>query len=236
MTIGIVGGMGSWATVDFFRRIIAAFPAQKEWERPRVLIDNYCTMPSRVRAILYDEKKKELIEDLSASVQNLIRAGADRIVLACNTSHAFLADVQKNVPESRGLMIDLIRECALHTSGKGQNVFLIASEGTIAAGIYQNIFDEYGIPIENPTEDDQVQIRDFIEAVKQDQIDDAVLRKFVQFLDGGRCETVILGCTEIPVLHSMCVNRGYQSQKTVIDPLQCVIDRLVKERAESAPV
>ena len=236
MTIGIVGGMGSWATVDFFRRIIAAFPAQKEWERPRVLIDNYCTMPSRVRAILYDEKKEELIADLSASVQNLIRAGADRIVLACNTSHAFLADVQKNVPESRGLIIDLIRECALHTSGKGQNVFLIASEGTIAAGIYQNIFDEYGIPIENPTEDDQVQIRDFIEAVKQDQIDDAVLRKFVQFLDGGRCETVILGCTEIPVLHSMCVNRGYQSHKTVIDPLQCVIDRLVKERAESAPV
>ena len=54
-TIGIIGGMGSYATLDFFSRLLAAFPAEKEWDRPRILIDNRCTMPSRVRAILYGE-------------------------------------------------------------------------------------------------------------------------------------------------------------------------------------
>ena len=39
-TIGIVGGMGSYATLDFFRRILDAFPAEKEWDRPRIVIDN----------------------------------------------------------------------------------------------------------------------------------------------------------------------------------------------------
>ena len=56
-TIGILGGMGSYATVDLFRRLVDAFPAEKEWDRPRIIIDNNCTMPSRVRAILYNEKR-----------------------------------------------------------------------------------------------------------------------------------------------------------------------------------
>ena len=46
--IGILGGMGSYATLHFFEAILNAFPAEKEWDRPRVLIDNRCTMPSRV--------------------------------------------------------------------------------------------------------------------------------------------------------------------------------------------
>ena len=58
MVVGILGGMGSYATVDFFRRLIEAFPAEKEWDRPRVIIDNNCTMPSRVRAILYHENEE----------------------------------------------------------------------------------------------------------------------------------------------------------------------------------
>lgn len=56
--IGILGGMGSYATVEIFRRVIDAFPAEKEWDRPRILIDNNCIMPSRVRAILYEEREK----------------------------------------------------------------------------------------------------------------------------------------------------------------------------------
>ena len=74
-TIGIIGGMGSYATVDLFRRVIDAFPAEKEWERPRVLIDNRCTMPSRVRAILYGERKDELIAELCNSALYLCGGG-----------------------------------------------------------------------------------------------------------------------------------------------------------------
>ena len=110
--LGIVGGMGSYATLDFFRRIIDAFPVIKEWERPRVLIDNYCTMPSRVRAILYNERKEELICDLCESVKNLLRSGADKIIFACNTSHVFIPEVIERVPESANKIIHIIDACA----------------------------------------------------------------------------------------------------------------------------
>lgn len=110
--LGIVGGMGSYATVDFFRRVVDAFPAQKEWDRPRILIDNYCTMPSRVRAILYDERRSELVDDLCASVKGLMNAGAERLIFACNTSHVFIPEVVKRVPEAEGRIIHIIESCA----------------------------------------------------------------------------------------------------------------------------
>lgn len=112
LIIGIVGGMGSFATLDFFRRILCAFPAVKEWERPRVLIDNYCTMPSRVRAILYNERKQELICDLCESVKNLLRSGANKIIFACNTSHVFIPEVTARVPECANKIIHIIDSCA----------------------------------------------------------------------------------------------------------------------------
>ena len=54
--------MGSFATCDLFRRLIEAFPAEKEWDRPRIVIDNNCTMPSWVRAIIYKEERPKLVE------------------------------------------------------------------------------------------------------------------------------------------------------------------------------
>ena len=73
--IGIVGGMGSYATLNFFSRLLAYFPAEREWDRPRIIIDNYCTMPSRVRAIIYKEKYKEVYMALANSIKLLIDGG-----------------------------------------------------------------------------------------------------------------------------------------------------------------
>ena len=53
-------------------------------------------MPSRVRAILYNENREKLVSDLSSSVSHLLDAGCTHIILACNTSHVFLPDIIKN--------------------------------------------------------------------------------------------------------------------------------------------
>ena len=58
--IGVLGGMGTYATINLFTEYANVFKAVKEWDRPRIIIDNRCTMPSRVRAFLYNEKVDEL--------------------------------------------------------------------------------------------------------------------------------------------------------------------------------
>ena len=77
--IGILGGMGSFATLHFFEAVLKAFPAGKEWDRPRVIIDNRCTMPSRVLAVLEGVKYDLLVSGLTDSVRSLINAGATKI-------------------------------------------------------------------------------------------------------------------------------------------------------------
>ncbi len=224
--LGIVGGMGSYATVDFFRRVVDAFPAVKEWERPRILIDNYCTMPSRVRAILYNEGREELVEDLSSSVRGLLRAGAERIIFACNTSHVFIPEVVERVPKSRDKIIHIIESCAeeLRKLPDVGGIALLATEGTIETGIYDEIFRKYGMSLTSPGREDYGELRYFIEAVKQNMIDDEAMNRFCTFVNGFSEEGVILGCTELPVLYGECFRRGYEFSKRIHDPLQSAIN------------
>lgn len=84
--IGVLGGMGTYATINLFRQYAEVFPAEKEWERPRIVIDNRCTMPSRVRAFLYNENVEKLIDEMSDSMKHLVDSGCTKIILACNLS------------------------------------------------------------------------------------------------------------------------------------------------------
>ena len=229
MVIGVVGGMGSYATVDFFKRIIDSFPGEKEWDRPRVLIDNFCTMPSRVRAILYNEKRDELVSDLSSSVSHLLDAGATHIILACNTSHVFLPDIIKNTNIDESVFVHIIDECASSIyNADVKKVSLMASEGTIETGIYEEYCSKYGVEVNAPSDKQYALLREFIEAVKQNKYSDEILDKFELFID--ECEyDAILGCTELPILYAKCLDRGYKANKKVFDPLQSAIDVLLAE-------
>lgn len=42
LVIGVLGGMGTYATINLFKQYAEVFPAEKEWERPRIIIDNRC--------------------------------------------------------------------------------------------------------------------------------------------------------------------------------------------------
>ncbi len=227
--IGVLGGMGSFATLHFFEALLKAFPAAKEWDRPRILIDNRCTMPSRVLAILEGKQYEQLVEELSDSVRSLLRAGATRIVLACNTSHCFLDDIYRMVPEARGRIVSIIDACCREIAEAGEReVSLIASEGTIRSGVFMNGLTPYGIALRTPENEQFLMQRELIEAVKQDQITPDVICKFVELVSSFSNEALILGCTEFPVLYSM-VPPGEFDHLRIYDPLMSAIHVLQKE-------
>lgn len=229
MVIGVVGGMGSYATVDFFKRLVNAFPAEKEWDRPRIIIDNRCTMPSRVRAILYNERREELVENLSESVKMMVDSGVTHIVLACNTSHVFINDIYQHVPEAIDRIVNIIEECAKTIKLNNVNdVFLMASEGTIQSKVYDDTFRKYKINIKSPSEEEFENLRFFIEAVKQNKITSDVLDKFVKYIEDIESDSIILGCTELPIIYSLCKEK---INKKIFDPLESIIEFLqLKEK------
>lgn len=227
--IGIVGGMGSYATLHFFQEILQAFPAEKEWDRPRVLIDNRCTMPSRVRAVLEGYQREKLVDEMCDSVQSLLNAGATKIVLACNTSHCFLPDICARIPEAQKAVVNIIENCCRQIAEDGiRQINIIASEGTIQSKIFENELRKYGIGITVPQNEEYLLQRELIEAVKQNKITDDVIEKFIGLVKSSKNRAIILGCTEFPVLYTRCDPSVWQGMK-IYDPLLCVIQKLTEE-------
>ena len=229
--IGVLGGMGTYATIHLFQQYADVFQAEKEWERPRIIIDNRCTMPSRVRAFLYEENVQQLVDEMANSMANLVKAGCTRIILACNTSHLFLPKIYEQIPELESKVVHIIYNCVDEICKDDvKQVFLLGTEGTIDSGIYQNAFIEAGSAVEclAPKKEEYALLRECIEAVKQNKYTDHIKEIFLNLIN--RYDNCILGCTELPILYSM-----YQSEiqaKKVYDPLLMAVQKIKKEYDE----
>ena len=224
--IGVLGGMGTYATLHLFRQYASVFPAEKEWERPRIIIDNRCTMPSRVKAALYGENREQLIREMADSVRNLIQSGCSRIMLACNTAHLFLSDICSQVPEAEGKLVNIIEVCADALSEeKVREVFLLASEGTIDSGIWQKACLARRVLCEAPATEEYPLLRKCIEAVKRNRYTDDVRNAFAGFLQ--RNTTYVFGCTELPVLYEQY--KDVCTGTKVYDPVLITLTELRKE-------
>ena len=227
LIIGVLGGMGPYATVALYKRLVDAFPTEKDWQKPRILIDSYSTIPSRVRALLYGEKTEELMDCMTDSLRWLVAAGVNKIIVACNTAHAFLPEVIKRFPESERYILNIIEACAEECQTKGyRKVRLLASEGTVQAGIYERVFSNYQIAVDVPDIAELQNIRKLIEDVKQNRINKESLDLFKNLINKNMGEPVVLGCTELPVLYEECKERRIELLAGIVDPLQSVIDKL----------
>lgn len=224
--IGVLGGMGTYATINLFSQYATVFPAEKEWERPRILIDNRCTMPSRVRAFLYNENVDCLIEQMSESMINLYNSGCNRILLACNTSHLFLPQIYKKEPKLKEYVVNIIETCARKIKEDGiKTVYLLGSEGTIDSGVYQSLLKDVDVSCIVPNPDEYYKLRQCIEAVKQNKYSTKIKNIFCKLIN--RYDYCILGCTELPILYEK-YQRAVHCKK-VYDPVLLTLMRMKEE-------
>lgn len=224
--IGILGGMGTYATINLFEQYAEIFHANKEWERPRMIIDNRCTMPSRVQAFLYHQDEEKLVAQMTESIKFLVNGGCNHIVLACNTSHLFLPQIIKNYPEASNYVLNMIDTCTSKIKESGVNtVFLLASEGTIESSIYQRTLDKQQIECIVPKTSDYKDLRTCIEAVKQNRYTEDVDKLFVRM--ANQYDNCILGCTELPILYKR--NKKNITCSNVFDPVHIILEELKEE-------
>lgn len=227
--LGILGGMGSYATVYTFRRILERFIIRKEWDYPRIVIDNNPKLPSRVRAILYNEHKKEIVDGMCNGIRNLTKCGADIILIPCNTAHYFIGDIRKciTVPVEILDMITLaIKKCKERDYRK---IAVLASEGTIVANIYKKHMVDENLSIIYPKKNDFKNIRRIIEDVKQDKVSGETKEIFINQINTfDNIDCVVIGCTELSVMLSLLTD-GKKSmfKHPVLDVLEVSIDKVV---------
>lgn len=200
-TIGVVGGMGPWATLDFFEKVLRLTPARRDQEHLRLIIDNNPQIPDRGPAILGDGE--DPTPALVATARNVEAAGADLIVIPCNTAHYFFQAIQAAV---RVPVVHIMQEVAGAASRRFPRigrVGLLATRATVATGLYQDAFRPLGAEVVVPDERGQEVIDRLIYAIKAQGVDDALRSAGVAVgrgLNRAGAEATILGCTELPLV------------------------------------
>ncbi|MBR3560723.1 MAG: amino acid racemase [Oscillospiraceae bacterium] len=210
--IGIIGGMGPLATADLFRKITLHAAVASDQEHPRVVIDSNTDIPDRTEALLHGGKSP--VPEMVNSARRLERAGAEVLVMPCNTAHCFFDEVASSVRIPMLHMITLTCD-ALRARGV-KRAGLLATDGTVRTGIYQNAFDDNDIALLTPPPAAQAAVMDIIyggiKAGKLDY-DASAFRAACEGLLAAGAETLVLGCTELPPVFEL-----YHLDYSAVDP------------------
>ena len=199
--VGIIGGFGAYATLDFYGRLLDSFAVESERDYPNMIIDNVFSMPSRTRALLTGEGQTEIVETIANSMKKMLDYDVDCTVMICGTAHYFLPYVHEKLPEAKDKVINILEATGKHlTANNIDKVLILAAEGTLKQKLYSRTLARYNIACVEPEEQYWEEIRYFIECVKQNKYANELKDRFLRFLDGYDVDNVILGCTEFPVL------------------------------------
>jgi aspartate racemase len=199
--IGILGGMGPEATVDLFYKIIKATDAKKDQEHLRIIIDNNPKIPDRTAAIL--GKGETPLPLLQRTAQNLEKAGANFIVIPCNTAHYFIPAIENSIQIPVLNMIEETLKDIKEKSPYIKKIGLLATMGICKTGLYDQYFKKYNIAGISPGGKSIAKIMEAIYAVKADKlsrnIKESMLKIAGDLINNG-AEAIIAGCTEIPLI------------------------------------
>lgn len=156
-------------------------------------------------------------------MQNLVNGGCSKIILACNTSHLFLPSIYEKVPFLEDKVVDIIKNCVhIIKQNNIETIHLLGSEGTIESKVYQSLLNENGIKCTVPMNEEYGVLRECIEAVKQNKYTEDIGSKFCNLVNGH--ESVILGCTELPILYDK-YNENINCEN-IFDPLFLSLQQL----------
>jgi len=197
--VGIIGGMGPEATVEFYARLTARTPATCDQEHLHIIIDSQACTPDRTAAM--QSGSADVREAMLASAHRLAGAGAELLAMPCNSAHHWYSEVAAGIELP---FLNMITEVFAGIRHRGiSRVGLLATSGTASSGVYERWSEEIELLL--PDAEGQKTVHEAIYAVKGEagtrpgQARQSVLG-VVEDLRRRGAAGIILGCTEIPLV------------------------------------
>ena len=216
--IGILGGMGTQAGLDFCNKLAKLNKGKTDQKYPLFVLYNKSNIPGRPENLhRYNKVLKSLLNGCKFLEKNKCKF----IVIPCNTAHYWYNDLQK---KTRIPIISMPREVYLHalkTCRKNSKIGLLATEGTIKTGVYSKFFDKKFKLIHPIKSIQSKNINKAIKLVKMGKIKNAAkaIKPAVNFLIKMKCKKIILGCTELPIaIFAFKSFQKIKKSKTFLDP------------------
>ncbi len=220
--LGILGGMGPLASQLLYQRITEKTLAEKDQDHIDLVLLSHATMPDRTGAILSGQTR-EVRDLLLQDCRTLEVLGCKGIAIACNTAHYFVHQFEDQL---RIPVISMIREAAaeLAKARAGGPIAILATDGTIRTGLYQEALETKGVEYWVPDRNIQQDVMQLIYGcVKKGQLaDEDTLKRIDKGLRAAGCSGALLACTELSVIgHAQGLGDFY------LDPLEVLADRTI---------
>lgn len=194
--LGVIGGMGPQATLQFCQRVIDLTDAHSDQEHLPMLILNDTGMPDRTAALLSGEVepvRARLLQD----AQVLADWGATAIAITCNTAHAFLPAIAGALPLP---VVNMVSETAGALKALGANrVGILGTDGTLRLRLYHKALKEQGMEAVSPPPEAQKSVMRLIyEEIKRGERgrEETFRAAAGPLLELG-CDRIVLACTEL---------------------------------------
>ena len=233
--IGILGGMGTQAGLDFCNKLAILYRGKIDQEYPLFLLYNKSNIPGRPESIgeqtgnlsnrfINKKSKKKYLSVLKSLLNGckiLKKSKCKFIVIPCNTAHYWYDDLKKkiNLP-----IINMPQEVFIHTKKKckkNSSIGLLATEGTLKTGVYNKFFDKSYNLIYPNFKIQKNSVNKAIKLVKMGKVKSAnkVIKPAINYLIKKKCKKIILGCTELPIaIFAFKSFKTIKSSKTFLDP------------------
>lgn len=197
-TVGVIGGMGPAATCDLMEKIVALTKAASDQEHLHMIADVNTAIPDRTAAILHGGP--DPVPEMVKSARRLVSAGAEILVMPCNTAHYFYDDIAAAV---RVPVLHMARETAAALRAAGiKTAGVLATDGTVQSGVYERALTDAGVRAVYPGPAMQREVMRLIyEGVKARTAPLASIPAGDILADvrAQGAETVLLACTELPI-------------------------------------
>ena len=213
--IGILGGMGTQAGLDFCNKLAILNRGKIDQGYPLFILYNKSNIPGRPESIGVQTRKfselprsgqnitkyNKVLKSLLEGCKSLERSGCKYIVIPCNTAHYWYKDLQKKIKIP---IINMPKEVFKHTKKnckKNSKIGLLATEGTLKTKIYDSLFEKNFILVKPLKNLQKNSVNKTIKYVKMGKVKlaEKTIRPAINYLLKMNCKKIILGCTELPI-------------------------------------
>ncbi|NYE26105.1 aspartate/glutamate racemase family protein [Pigmentiphaga litoralis] len=229
--LGVVGGVGPAATVDFLNKVVRGTDAARDQDHLKILLEQNPQIPDRT-AFLLDRGADPAVA-LYATCKRLERQGASAIAIPCNTAHVFLPRIahRLHVP-----IVDMIAEtldCIVRQHGSDVHIGLLATSGTVNSGVYAAAAKQRGLTLLVPSNAAQLKVMNAIYGplgIKAGYTQggcETDLQSAINELARIGARALILGCTELPMVVQGHTRDAQGIRMALVDPTEVLARRCI---------
>ena len=216
--IGILGGMGTQAGLDFCNKLALINRGKIDQQYPLFILYNKSNIPKRPENIKkYNNVLNSLIKGCLLPQKNKCKF----IVMPCNTAHYWHSDLQKKIKIP---IVSMPKEVYLYSKKTCKNnskIGILCTEATLKTKIYNKYFDKNFDLISPKKSIQKNSVNKSIRLVKMGKVREAekAIRPAVNYLMKSKCKKIILGCTELPIaIFAYKSFKKIKKSKIFIDP------------------